>query len=67
MQDGIGDSFAHMSPARGGASQSTFFGVYGNLVKLYFLYDNKAGFADSILKVDFVDTPEISKTIFPAY
>ena len=27
---------------------------------------NKVGFADSISVVDFVDIPEISKTIFPA-
>ena len=32
VQDGIKDSFAHMSPARGDAPQGTFFEVYGNLV-----------------------------------
>ena len=32
MQDGIRDSFAHMSPARDDASQGTFFEIYGNLV-----------------------------------
>ncbi|MFQ8601764.1 MAG: hypothetical protein ACLSAO_01630 [Anaerovoracaceae bacterium] len=31
VQDGIRDSFAHMSLSRGDASQGTFFEIYGNL------------------------------------
>ena len=39
-----------MSPARGDASQGTFFEVYGNLLLLYFLYYKKSvqdGIGDS--------------------
>ena len=28
--DGIKDSYSHMSPSRGGSSQGTFFETYGN-------------------------------------
>ena len=50
MQDGIVDSFVHMPHAGGDAPQGTFFEVYGNLIKLYFLYYKKSvqdGIVDS--------------------
>ena len=38
---------------------------FGNLSIYACREINKAGFADSISVVNFVDIPEISKTIFP--
>ena len=68
--NGIRDSFAHMSPSRGDASQGIFFEVYGNLVIRYFLYYKKSvqdGIGDSFAHMSPTRGDASQGTFFEVY